>query len=305
MFKWQKSKAYKCTKASSTYRHTDKKVCCNRKHRSSFKLGCHKIAVQTILRLSYCNLNRFQWILGRHSGCLALPTSPHFISESRSWLRAASICSCFVAARGRAMLFKICSLSDSLLALAVTISTSKPFLDWNELKCNKKMKKNVVEVVETLCTKPTKNEQHKDLTTNLNFEWILSSKQFFIQQTRNCWSVLFTSRILKLSWAALRFAWEIWLPAATWQRNPRMESAAAPFQIGHLWWHGLLHHHHQWQLGLTTRCCQRFLRISDGGRQLPITSKSWKIPKPNAFFLWELDEILLFVFEKKSGTLNF
>ena len=82
----------------------------------------------------------------------------------------------FRAARGRAMLFKICSLSDSLLALAVTISTSKPFLDWNELNCNKKMKKNVVEVVETLCTKLTKNEKHKDLTTNLNFEWILPSK---------------------------------------------------------------------------------------------------------------------------------
>ena len=96
-----------------------------------------------------------------------------------------------------------------------------------------------------------------------------SPQQIFIQQTRNYWSVLFASEILKLSWAALRFVWEILLPAATWQRNLRMESAAAPFQIGHLWWHGLLHHHHQWQLGLTTRCCQRFLRISDGGRQLP------------------------------------
>ena len=43
------------------------------------------------------------------------------------------------------------------------------------LKCIEKMKKNVVEVVETLCTKLTK-WIHKDLTTNLNFEWILPSK---------------------------------------------------------------------------------------------------------------------------------
>ena len=128
-----------------------------------------------------------------------------------------------------------------------------------------------------------------------------SPQQIFIQQTRKYWSVLFTSEILKLSWAALRFVWEILLPAATWQRNLRMESAAVPFQIVHLWWHGLLHHHHQWQLGLTTRCCQRFLRISDGGRQLPITPKSKKFPKLNAF--WEeIRSILLFVFEKSFGT---
>ena len=82
-----------------------------------------------------------------------------FTYESRSWLTAASIWSCFVAARGRAMLFKICSLSDSLLALAVTISTSKPFLDWNELK---KLKKSVVETVETLCTKPHNKWIHKN-----------------------------------------------------------------------------------------------------------------------------------------------
>ena len=130
-----------------------------------------------------------------------------------------------------------------------------------------------------------------------------SPQQIFIQQTRKYWSVLFTSEILKLSWAALRFVWEILLPAATWQRNLRMESAAAPFQIGHLWWHGLLHHHHQWQLGLTTRCCQRFLRISDGRRQLPITPKSKNFPKLNAF--WEeLRSILLFVFEKSSAQLE-
>ena len=65
---------------------------------------------------------------------------------------------------------------------------------------------------------------------HLNFECIL--KQMFIRQTRYC------SGVLKLSWAALKYVWEILLPAATWQRNPRMESAAAPFQLGHLWWHG-------------------------------------------------------------------
>ena len=126
------------------------------------------------VQLSYCNLAS-SGFWGRHSGRLAFPTSPRFISESRSWRRSASICSCFVAARGRAMLFKIWSLSDSLLASAVTISTSKPFLDWNELKCNRKGK-TLLEVVETLCTKPTKKWIHKDLTTNLNFEWILPSK---------------------------------------------------------------------------------------------------------------------------------
>ena len=157
MFKWQKSNAYKCTKASSIY--TRKYVATgNTDTGSSFKLGCHKIAAQTILWLSYCNLAS-SGFGGRHSGRLSLPTSPHFIFEPRSWLRFASICSCFVAARGRAMLFKIWSLSDSLLALAVTISTSKPFLDWNELK---KVKKNVVETVETLCTKTHIKWIHKD-----------------------------------------------------------------------------------------------------------------------------------------------
>ena len=222
-----------------------------------------------------------------------------FISESRSWLTAASIWSCFVAARGRAMLFKICSLSDSLLALAVTISTSKPFLDWNELKCNKKWKK--------LCRSggnknPQKMNTQRPQTTNLHFFHEVSPANFH-QTDPELLICLFTSEILKLSWAALRFVWEILLPAATWQRNLRMESAAAPFQISHLWWHGLLHHHHQWQLGLTTRCCQHFLRISDGGRQLPITPISKKFPKLNAF--WEeLRSILLFVFEKSSAQLE-
>ena len=245
---------------------------------------------------SYCNLNRFQWILVSHSG-----HCPRFISESRSWLAAASIWSCCVAARGRAMLFKIWSLSDSLLALAVTISTSKPFLDWNELK---KLKKNAVEAVETLCTKSHKKWIHKDPKQRIcNFvSWILPRK-FSSNRPVNYCSVLFTSEILKLSWAALRFVWEILLPAATWQKNLRMESAAAPFQIGHPWWHGLLHHHHQWQLGLATRCCQRFLRISDWGRQLPITPKSEKF-RSRMLFLWELRSILLFIFEKKSAQLE-
>ena len=77
----------------------------------------------------------------------------------------------------------------------------------------------------------------------------------FIRQTLYC------SGVLKLSWAALKYVWEILLPAATWQRNPRMESAAVPFQIGHLWWHEPLYHHRPWQPDLTTRRCQRFLRI--------------------------------------------
>ena len=108
-----------------------------------------------------------------------------FISESRSWLTAASIWSCFVAARGRAMLFKICSLSDSLLALAVTISTSKPFLDWNELKCNN-YEKNFVEVVET---KTHKKWIHKDPKQRICIFFMKSPQQILIKQTRNDWSV--------------------------------------------------------------------------------------------------------------------
>ena len=128
-----------------------------------------------------------------------------------------------------------------------------------------------------------------------------SPQQIFIQQTRNYWSVLFTSEILKLSWAAVRFVWEILLPAATWQKNLRMESAAAPFQIGHLWWHGLLHHHHQWQLGLATRCCQRFLRISDWGRQLPITPKSKKF-RSRMIFCGNFVAFCCLFSQKKFGT---
>ena len=90
----------------------------------------------------------------------------------------------------------------------------------------------------------------------------------FIRQTRYC------SGVLKLSWAALKYVWEILLPAATWQRNPRMESAAAPFQIGHLWWHEPLYHHRQLQPDLTTMCCQRFLRISNLGRRQHPTQQS-------------------------------
>ena len=90
----------------------------------------------------------------------------------------------------------------------------------------------------------------------------------FIQQTLYC------SGILKLSWAALKYVWEILLPAATWQRNPRMESAAAPFQIGHLWWHGRCTIIVQWQPDLTTRRCQRFLRISNLGRRQHPTQQS-------------------------------
>ena len=90
----------------------------------------------------------------------------------------------------------------------------------------------------------------------------------FIRQTRYC------SGVLKLSWATLKYVWEILLPAATWQRNPRMESAAAPFQIGHLWWHEPLYHHRQLQPDLTTMCCQRFLRISNLGRRQHPTQQS-------------------------------
>ena len=102
-----------------------------------------------------------------------------FISESRSWLTAASIWSCFVAARGRAMLFKICSLSDSLLALAVTISTSKPFLDWNELKCNKKTKKNLCRSGgNTLHKTHKKMNTQRPQTTNLYVFHEFSSANF-------------------------------------------------------------------------------------------------------------------------------
>ena len=91
----------------------------------------------------------------------------------------------------------------------------------------------------------------------------------FIRQT-----LYYCSGVLKLSWAALKYVWEILLPAATWQRNPRMESAAAPFQIGHLWWHEPLYHHRQLQPDLTTMCCQRFLRISNLGRRQHPTQQS-------------------------------
>ena len=90
-------------------------------------------AAQTFPWLS-CQLNQFHW------NFWSVP-SHRCISEWRWWLRSASISSCFVAARGRAMLFRIWRLSDSLLALAVTISTSKPFLDLKCMKCMKCKKK--------------------------------------------------------------------------------------------------------------------------------------------------------------------
>ena len=75
MFKWQKSKAYKCTKASSIY---TRKYVATGNTGSSFKLGCHKIAAQTILWLSYCNLNRFQWIWGSSLWLSVVPYIPTF-----------------------------------------------------------------------------------------------------------------------------------------------------------------------------------------------------------------------------------
>ena len=82
------------------------------------------------------------WIgsIGTSGRCRHTVASPRFISEWRWWLRSASTSSCLVSARGRAMLFRIWRLSDSLLALAVTISTSKPFLDLKCMKCKKTWK---------------------------------------------------------------------------------------------------------------------------------------------------------------------
>ena len=129
------------TKPSSPgHRHTTSPGCVQTlRHQSEptcqAKISCQR-SVYCVIALSQnnhcCKLSKFMFQSRKHLQDQHLRKLMQLTHQySSKWLSCVSLelsCSCFVAARGKAMLFKILVLSDSLNALAEAISTSKPFL---------------------------------------------------------------------------------------------------------------------------------------------------------------------------------